>query len=162
MFFTHVHGSLKSCLSSISLSLQNRLTSISASRRGDWDECVPILTTPPSTLQGRAVCWIVKWGSWSCPKGGLNSFGVALWSPPFGWNTKCTFDCAPALSYSAFYASPLVRACVEKAQTTKGSICNHFKHGISAAIMQGSHGTVSNGQKDDNNVHANSLAESPT
>lgn len=34
VFFSHVHRSLKSCLSSISLSLQNRLTSISASRQG--------------------------------------------------------------------------------------------------------------------------------
>lgn len=100
VFFTHVHvchRSPKSHLSSISLSLHNRLTSISAGRQGDWDECVPILTTPLSAPQGLAVYRrTVKW-ELELSQGSLDCFTVAL-CDLYLWVEYQIYECACMIS----------------------------------------------------------------
>lgn len=91
--------------------------------------------------------------------------------PTCGWNTKRTFDCAlyafiqlhnknSSLPPSVFSASSVVYVCTEGRCDYKRSIskpaCNHFKRGISFAIIQCGACMVNNGQEDDNNAHANS------
>lgn len=76
------HGSPKSSPPSISLSFQTRLTSISAGRRGDWDECIPIWTTPLSSRRGLpCTLWDCEERAGASPRGSFDCFRVAyLWT----------------------------------------------------------------------------------